>query len=172
MNSSGSTVYSERSPSFIINYLPHNWSWFATTRSTPQAAPPEGGTTEVRSAARHKQHATEQLFTKSHTNILKQIYLVCNDTILTSSGSARGGYMEVRSAARHKQHATEPLFTKSPTNILKQICLVCNDTILTSSGSASGGYMEVRSAARHKQQATEQLLTKNYTNDLKHWGRL
>ena len=24
--------------------LPHNWSWFATTRSSPPAAPPEGGT--------------------------------------------------------------------------------------------------------------------------------
>ena len=32
-----------------------------------------GGYMDVRSVARHKQHATEQLFTKSYTNILKQI---------------------------------------------------------------------------------------------------
>ena len=77
-----------------------------------------GGYMEVRSVARHKQHATEQLFIKSHTNISKQICLVCNDTILTSSGFASGGYMEVRSAARHKQQATGQLLTKSYTNDL------------------------------------------------------
>ena len=47
------------------------------------------------------------LSSHSWTFIFKS--LVCNDTILTSSGSARGGYKEVRSAARHKQQATERL---------------------------------------------------------------
>ena len=36
--------------------------------------------------------------------------MVCNDTILTSGGTAGGGYLDVRSAARHKQHAAEQLF--------------------------------------------------------------
>ena len=36
--------YTERCPLIIINYFPQNWRWFATTRSSPPAAPPERGT--------------------------------------------------------------------------------------------------------------------------------
>ena len=69
--------YTERCPLIIINYLPHNWRWFATTRSSPPAAPPEGGYLDVRSAARHKQHATEQLFTKK---LYQHCCYKCNPT--------------------------------------------------------------------------------------------
>ena len=94
-----------------------------------------------------------------------QLELVCNDAILTSSGSARGGYMDVRSAARHKQHATEQLFTKSYTNNLKQNFIWFATTRSSPlAAPPEGGYLEVRSAARHKQHATEQLFTKSYTN--------
>ena len=42
--------------------------------------------------------------------------MVCNDTILTSGGTAGRGYLDVRSAARHKQHAAEQFFTISLTH--------------------------------------------------------
>ena len=107
------TVFFRKEPPFYYYYyLPHNWSWFATTRSSPPAAPPEGGTWTCvlsRDTGSMRQNSFSQ---KSYTNILKQkiLNLVCNDTILTSGGSARGGYLEVRSAARHKQHAAEQPF--------------------------------------------------------------
>ena len=39
-----STVFFRKEPLFDYYYLPHNWRWFAPTRSSPLAAPPEGGT--------------------------------------------------------------------------------------------------------------------------------
>jgi len=57
------------------------------------------------------------MFTLKGTPIIRTNLLLphnwswfCNDTILTSSGTARGGYLDVRSAARQKQHAAEQLF--------------------------------------------------------------
>ena len=172
MNSSCTTVHFERSPIILIilitNLINYRTTGVGLQRHDPHLQRLRQRGVHGRSFCRATQAACDRtaFHKKLYQHFETKFYLVCNDTILTSGGSARGGYSDVRSAARHKQHATEQLSTKSLTNILKQICLVCNDTILTSSGSARGGYMEVRSAARHKQQATEQLLTKSYTNDL------
>jgi len=95
-----------------------------------------------------------------------QLALVCNDTILTSSGSARGGYMDVRSVARHKQHATEQLLTKSYANILKQIFIWFATTRSSPlAAPPEGGTWKCVPPRDTSSMRRNSFLQKSYTND-------
>ena len=62
------TVFFERSPSLLL--LTAQLEMVCSDTILTSGGSARGGYLEVRSAARHKQHATEQLFTKSYTNDL------------------------------------------------------------------------------------------------------
>ena len=119
MNSSCTTVHFERSLIIIITKIITNLINYRTTgvglqRHDPHLQRLRQRGVHGRAFCRATQAACDRtaFSQKAIPTFWNKFYLVCNDTILTSGGSARGGYLEARTAARNKQHAAEQLFTK------------------------------------------------------------